>query len=358
MTQIVYVGGYSTPDRRGVADGINVFAIDTPGGKWRHVQHVACFDNPSFLRIGPSGQVLFAVHGGRSAISSFTIDAASGRLEFRNRAETGGQNPVDLGFDPTGRHVVVAHYTSGDLVVLPIGPDGTIGALCQTIRLTGDPGPRTQDQPGPLPHGLTRDPTGRFLVIPDKGLDRIFVFEFIDGVLQPAPSPSAAATPGSGPRHAAFHPNLPILYVVCELNCAVEVFGWNVMSGALSPLQVISALPPGTQPNANGLPNLASEIAVSSSGRQVYSSNRGHHSIARFAVDPRHGTLSFQDCMSELVEEPRMFALDTDGTHLHVANQTANTIATFNVDPLDGHLSDGRISARTGTPTAICFLPN
>ncbi len=348
MTQIVYVGGYSAPDRHGRGDGINVYRVDSPMGPWTHLQHVPSLDNPSFLRVGRDGHALFAVHAGRTYISSYGIAPETGLLEFRNRQESGGTNPVDLGFDASGRHAVVAHYISGTVGVLPIAVDGTLGAVAQSIPLRGTPGPSKADQPGSLPHGVTPDATGRFLLVPDKGLDRIFVFEFKDGTLVPAPMASAATVPGSGPRHAAFHPRLPMLYVVCELSSTVEVFRWDVTNGGLQSMQSISALPAG----ATGL---ASEIAVSASGICVYSSNRGHDSIARFSVDQESGLLSLEDCTLTGGKEPRAFAIDPTGTVLHVANQTTDTIMSFPIDPTDGSLSAGSLSLKIGTPTAICF---
>lgn len=352
MSQIAYVGGYSTPDRKGRADGINVYRVESPLGRWTHLRHVPAFDNPSFLRIGPDGQTLYAVHGGRNCVSAFAITPANGYLSPLNRQDSGGRNPVDLGFDAAGRHVVVAHYTSGTVGVLPIRKDGSLGTLAQSIALTDTRAARTEDQPGPLPHGVTSDPTGRFLLIPDKGLDQVFTFTFEGGVLVPAAQPSAATQPGSGPRHAAFHPTLPLLYVVCELSNTVEVFSWDGATGGLKALQSISSLPSDT---ATGF---ASEIAVSPSGDCVYCSNRGHDSIARFSANQQSGLLRFEDCTPTGGQEPRAFAIHPSGEALHVANQATDEIATFAIDAAGGKLSGRRVSLTTGTPTAICFGKN
>jgi 6-phosphogluconolactonase len=349
MSQIVYVGGYTTPDRMGQADGINVYRIESPLGRWSHLQHVPAFDNPSFLRIGPDGRTLYAVHGGRSCVSGFAITPESGHLSPLNRQDSGGRNPVDLGFDPAGRHVVVAHYTSGSIGVLPVAGDGSLGVLAQSIALTDTRAIKTEDQPGPLPHGVTPDATGRFLLVPDKGLDRLFTFTFENDVLVPAAQPFAPTRPGSGPRHAAFHPALQVLYVVCELSNTVEVFGWDGATGGLKPLQSVSSLPSDT------VTGFASEIAVSPSGNCVYSSNRGHDSIARFSVNPQSGLLRFEECTPTGGREPRAFAIDPSGKALHVANQATDEITTFAIDAADGSLSGRVVSLRTGTPTAICF---
>lgn len=185
-------------------------------------------------------------------------------------------------------------------------------------------------------------------MIPDKGLHKIFVFKFKDGNLVPAPMPSAATAPGSGSRHAAFHPRLPMLYVICELSSTVEVFRWNVMNGGLDSLQSVSALPGGAE-------GLAFEIEVSPSGHCVYSSNRGYDSITRFSVDPESGFLHLEDCTPTGGKEPRAFAIDPTGTAIHVANQATDTIMSFAIDPKDGSLSAGSLALEIGTPTAICF---
>ena len=349
MSHIVYVGGYSTPDRNGRADGINVYRVESPLGRWTHLQHVPAFDNPSFLRIGPDQRTLYAVHGGRSCVSAFSIAPQGGHLTFLNRQDSGGENPVDLGFDATGRHIVVAHYSSGTVGVLPVVAGGALGKLAQSIVLLDTRSATTADQPGPLPHGVTSDPTGRFLVVPDKGLDRVFAFTFEGDVLVPAVQPSAATQSGSGPRHAAFHPTLQVLYVVCEMSNTIEVFGWDGETGGLKALQAISSLPSGA---ATGF---ASEIAVSPSGNCVYSSNRGHDSIARFSVDPQSGLLRLEDCTPTGGQEPRAFAIHPSGQALHVANQATDEIMTFAIRSTDGSLSDPVVSVKTGTPTAICF---
>lgn len=338
-----YVGCYSTPDRNGRGDGIKLFHIADEGGAWRQVQHVATHDNPSFLRLGPGGAVLYAVHGGRSAASAYAVDRATGRLTPLGLAETAGRNPVDFAVTADGRHMVVAQYSSGSMAVLPVRADGSLGDAMQSIRLEGATGPRVADQPAPLPHGLTPDPTGRYLLVPDKGLDVILVYELIDGAL--VETSRVAAAPGSGPRHAVFHPRLPIVYAVCELSCSVQVFAWA--DGVLAAGAVVSALMPG------GSEGLAAEIAISADGRWLYSSNRGDDSIARFAIAP-DGGITLCETTRLPGHEPRFFAIAPSGRHLHVAQQNSDNIICFDIT--DGALSAPRVVAELGTPVAIAYL--
>ncbi len=329
-----YVGSFTS---RG-GDGINVYRV-TETGPWERLQHVPGLDNPSFLRIGPDGRTLYAVHGGGTRVSAYTIDPETGRATLLDSADSGGRNPVDFGFDPSWDHLVVANYGSGTVAVLKRAADGVLSDPHQVVQLAG--------APGPLPHGVTPDPSGGFVVIPDKGLDTIFVFRWESGTL--AQVFACRTQAGAGPRHAAFHPHLPMLYVVNELDCTVLALGWD--AGRVSILQSLSTLPEGA-----GTPSTGAEIAVSPSGNCVYTSNRGHDSIARFAADPATGLLTFCECTVLPGREPRFFAIDPTGRHLHAAHQNSDTIASFNIDEA-GALHDGRIVVQTGAPVAICYLP-
>ncbi len=168
-----YVGSFTTNGRRG--NGINVYRV-TERGPWQHLQHVPALDNPSFLRIGPDGRTLYAVHGGGTRVSAYALIPETGHATLLDSADSGGRNPVDFGFDPSWDNLAIANYSSGTVAVLKRGEDGALSDPHQVIQLTGPQGPHPTEQPGPLPHGVTQDPTGAFVVIPDKGLDTIFVF--------------------------------------------------------------------------------------------------------------------------------------------------------------------------------------
>ena len=334
----VYAGGYTTPDRDGRGDGIHVFRAEEA---WVPVQHVAAFDNPSMLKIGPGGQALYVAHGGREVVSAYAIDRATGRLALLGEERCGGVNPVDLGFDPAGRFVVVANYSSGTVALLPIGAGGALLPAVQVIAL-GTPG-----GPAALPHGVTFDPAGRFVLVPDKGLDRVFVFALDVAAGRLVAGGSGVAASGAGPRHAAFHPRLPMLYVVNELSPTVDVFRWR--EGRLEAVQSITRLPEGEVGES-----LGAEIAATEGC--VYASNRGHDSITTYRVDPAQGTLRFAGCTATGGREPRLFALDPRGGRLHVANQGSDTVMSFALDAETGAIGAGRLAARLGSPSALCFL--
>jgi len=343
---LIYVGSYTSADRNGRGKGISVFR--SVGNVWKHFQTLTTYDNPSLLRISPGRRVLYAVHGGRTRVSAYTIEP-DGQLAAFGSVASGGENPVDLGLLANGRFVVTANYTSGTVALLRAGADGALVDVCQIIKLER-PG---YDNVGPLasmPHGVTISPAGNFVLIPNKGLDCIFVFRFDPaGQLVPASVPYVSCKAGTGPRHAAFHPRLPILYVVGELGCSVEAFHWDATTGELHHKQAVSTLP-----GAAVSDNLAAEIAVSADGRSVYASNRGHNSIAHFPVDRVTGLLGPVVCTCCLGKEPRAFALAPNGEVLHVANQESDTITSFSINEA-GEIGAGFASTQVASPSSICF---
>ena len=349
-----YVGCYTTPDRDGRGDGINVYRMDPASGAWTRVQLLADVPNPSFLALDARQRCLYCVHGGDtfSEVSAFAIDRPTGRLTRLGSQPSAGANPVALAVDPTDRFLVVANYASGTAAAMPIGPDGSLAPATDVVTLTGEPGPHPIEQTRSHPHHVQIDPAGRVVVIPDKGLDRVFVYrlDHAGGKLVPSDPPSVQARPGAAPRHAAFHPSASYAYVINELDSTITTYAYDSDRGVLRPLQVVSTLPP-TFTGAN----TTAEIAVAPSGRFVYGSNRGHDSIVIFAVDEDAGTLTPIAWEPTRGETPRYFGLDPSGTFLYAANQGSDTIVTFRVDRTSGTLTPTGQVVRTGSPVCIVF---
>jgi 6-phosphogluconolactonase (cycloisomerase 2 family) len=347
-----YVGGYTTADRDGRGDGINVYRIDAPGGEWAHIQRVDGLANPSLFTLRADHRVLYSVHGGRDHISAFSVDPPSGQLTMLSRMPCQGANPVDTALNSTGRYLVIGNYGSGTVAVMPLEPDGRLLPVHQVYELPGKPGPDPVQQVSSHPHAVIFDPTGRFVIVPDKGFDCTFVFRFDDasGRIEPTDQGCIASRPGAAPRHCIFHPSLPILYVNNELDSTVTVFDWNNATGALGELQVIGTLPASHQGK-----NTTAEIAVSADGRFLYVSNRGQDSIARFAISGDSGRLSFIDCTPTGGKRPRFFTLDPAGDFLFAANQDSDDITVFRVDKATGAISRTGQRIAVGSPSAISF---
>src|SRR5438552_2532741 len=203
---IVYVGCYTTPDRSGRGEGISAYRMDTDSGAWQALGVVARVANPSYLAVPSNRNLLYCVHGGEmSEVSGFAIDGAD-RLIQLGTWSSGGLNPVHLDFDRDARWMVVANYTGATLASLPIEADGKLGPLRDVVKIDGPAGPDSVQQGSPHPHDIPFDPTRSFVAVPDKGLDRVFVFRFDSehGRYVPASPPYVNAEPGAGPRHIAF----------------------------------------------------------------------------------------------------------------------------------------------------------
>ena len=348
-----YVGSRTTRERNARGEGISVYRVTLADGSLELVQLVADLVNPSFLCLNNAGSRLYTVHGDGHEVSVFDVSPVNGTLHFLQRQDCGGLNPVHLALDPTGRFLVVSDHLGdkgGTLAVLAVGRDGELGAVHQRVALPGTRGPHRTEQPHAKPHFNPFDPSGRFVVVPDKGLDRVFVFRFEGGRLVPAPAPWIATREGAGPRHVAFHPGRPFAYVVNELDSTVLVCSFEADTGNLKPLQVLSSLPDTFTGNSR-----ASEIAVSEDGRTLYASNRGYDTIAVYRIDQDTGHLTFVEATLSGGKTPRFFAIGPGGEHMYVLNEDSDQIKTFTIQGRDGALTPTGSTVACGSPVCMVF---
>jgi 6-phosphogluconolactonase (cycloisomerase 2 family) len=218
--------------------------------------------------------------------------------------------------------------------------------------MTGTPGPHRVEQASSHPHHCPFDPTGRFIVVPDKGLDKVFVYrvDTAQGKLVPADPPDIVARAGAAPRHVDFHPRQPFAYVINELDSTVTTYQFDPEKRSLKPVQVMTTVPPSYTGN-----NTGAEIAVAPGGRFLYGSNRGHDSIAIFAIDPVAGTLTSVGWAPTQGRTPRFFALDPSGVALYAANQNSDTVVIFRVNQTTGTLTATDQVVKVGSPSTIVF---
>ncbi|KRR24919.1 hemagglutinin [Bradyrhizobium lablabi] len=346
----VYVGARTTKGRNARGNGLNVYRMDNASGGWTHVQLLADLVNPSFLTFDRSRRFLYTVHGDLSDITAMGIDKQSGMLRVINRQSTQGKNPVHLAIDPTNRHVIVANHITSTLAVLPRREDGSLGEVSDLVKLEGKIGPHRVEQPFAKPHQVEFDPSGRFIIVPDKGLDQVFTYalDAEKGKLQLVSS--AAAREGSGPRHVAFDPGGRFAYVVNELDSTVTSYRFDPTSGALAAFQVISALPESFTGNSR-----ASEIAISADGRFVYASNRGYDSVAVLERDLQTGRLRTIACPPSEGKTPRFFAIHPSQRFVYVANEDSDTIKMFRVEIGKGTIVATDTVVQIGSPVCIVF---
>ena len=345
---VVYVGTYTDT----ASKGIYRFTLDPATGKVTEPVLAAESRNPSFLARHPNGRFLYAVGEvsgpDRSGlVRAFVIDPASGALTLLNEQPSGGGGPCHLVVDRDGKHVLVANYGGGSVAVLPIGPDGKVGP--PTVTKHEGSGPNQERQKQPHAHGIYFDPAGRFVVSPDLGADRVFVYRFTEGRLEPAGAGKLA--PGAGPRHLVFDKAGQRLYVANELDSTVTVFD-VANDGALTAAQTISTLPA-----AGAGKNYPAEIELSPGGRHLYVSNRGHDSIAVFDVDPKTGRLAATGHVPAGGSNPRHFTIDASGTWMLVAHQNDNSIQVFRLDASTGMPSAVGAKLTVGKPVCLLVIP-
>ena len=345
-----YIGSRTTRERNARGEGISVFGVDERSGALERIQLVGDLVNPSYLALAADASRLYCVHGDRSDVSAFAVDRVSGRLAFLNQRATDGHNPVHLALDRGGRFLVVTNHLGASLAVLPIADDGSLEPVSQLVSITGPIGPHRDEQQQAKPHFNLFDPSGRWVIVPDKGLDRVFSFRFEGGALRPADAPFAQARAGAGPRSAVFHPHKAMSYVLNELDSTLTSYRFDAASGALTALHIVPTLPPGFTGNSR-----AAGVAVDAAGRCLYASNRGHDSIATSRLDPDTGLPAFVDAQATLGRTPRFLTLARDGRLLFALNEDSDTIVAFDVD-LEGRLAAPRRVAACASPVCMVFL--
>jgi 6-phosphogluconolactonase len=350
---IACVGSRTTRERRARGEGISVFAVDAASGALQLIQVWGDLVNPSYLALSKprhGSRFLYCVHGDRSEVSAFAMERRSGTLRFINRRSTEGHNPVHLALDASGRFLIVTNHLGASVVVLTIEQDGSLGPLVQQVALSGPLGPHRVEQTQAKPHFSLFDPSGRWLLVPDKGLDRVFSFAFEQGRLRPAALAFAATREGAGPRHAAFHPALAVVYGINELDSSLTSYRFDTVTGELSPWHVLPTLPALYTGNSR-----AAGIQVDASGRHLYASNRGHDSVAIFSLASQTGQPLFLGTVPSAGRTPRSFALSPGGRHLYALNEDSHNIIAFDVDASTGMLSGPRQAAACGSPVCMVF---
>lgn len=349
---LVYVGTYS----KASDDGIFTFRQDPDTGDLELLSSIGGVENPSFLSLDPRGRFLCAVaeinefEGSPSGcVASFAVDAATGALSALNAQSTVGTGPCHISIDATSRYALVANYAGGSVAALPIGKDGSLSPASAFVQHEGS-SVNERRQEGPHAHSFNLSPDNRFAFAPDLGLDRILIYELLQetGALVPAAQPWVEVTPGHGPRHMAFHPSGKFAYVITEIGNTVTAFDYDAATGGLAAIQDISTLPAGHTEVSH-----TADIHVHPSGRFLYGSNRGHDSIAIFAVDGVTGQLSPLGFESVGGENPRNFAVDPTGAFLYAANGNTDNIVAFRIDPDSGQLqATGHV---TEVPKPVCI---
>jgi 6-phosphogluconolactonase len=343
----VYFGTYTGPKSKGVY----VSRFDSATGKLTDPELAGEVAQPSWVTLHPSGRFLYAVSelGNDSIITSFSIDKATGKLTQLNKVSTGGRMGCHLAIDKPARSIFIAHYGDGSTAAHQLLPDGTVGEQTALLKHDGS-GADQRRQRGPHAHAVVLSKDDKHLVVPDLGTDKYMVYRVASGGKLAAAQPAFAQVKGGlGPRHFAFHPGGKFAYGLNEMGSSATVFSFA--NGELKEMQTISTLPADFREVNN-----TAEIEVDEAGRFVYASNRGHDSIAVFAVDLAKGTLSEVQREPTGGKTPRNFKVDPTGQFLLAANQNSDNVVVFRRDPKSGRLTPTGQTVTVGSPVCIQFL--
>ncbi|WZP00878.1 lactonase family protein [Isosphaeraceae bacterium EP7] len=352
----VYIGTYT----EGPSKGIYLAEFDPSTGTLTTPKAVGEVSNPSFLAVHPSRKFLYSVNEDAStagktggAVSAFAVDPKTGALTLLNQESTKGAGPCHLVVDRTGKAVISANYGGGSVCSMPIGADGKVGPASTFIQHKGEVADPAR-QGGPHAHSANIDASNKYAFVADLGLDRIFVYKLDHetATLVPNDPPAAKVAPKSGPRHFAFHPGGEYAYVINEISNTVTAFKYDAAAGTLQEIQTVTTLPADFKGTSN-----TAEVQVHPSGKFVYGSNRGHDSIASFAVDQASGKLTPTGFQAEGIKTPRNFGVDPTGAFVLVANQAGDSISVFAVDQADGTLKPTGKSVAVPKPVCIKFVP-
>jgi len=377
---LAYIGTFSSPLSDvlptqvdlppGNGRGIHIFQVNRTTGEMTSAGVYELGTSPSCLAVNAVGTHLYSANetdrvgpNKEGTVSAFAIERPSGKLKLLNTVRSGGAGPTYVSIHPSKKFLLVANYFGGSISVLPILADGQLGEATDVKNDAGKIGPTKAKNapPGSFAfsghdrthaHMIEADPSGRFVLHVDLGLDQIFSWKFDDksGKLTPNDPASVSLPPGDGPRHFHFHPHGRWLYSIQEEGSTLVLFDYDAKTGRLSSRQTISTLPRKFAGS-----NFCSEILVSSDGRFVYAGNRLHDSIGIFSVGET-GELSYVGEEWTRGNYPRSFTFDPTGRFLYCCNQRGDNVATFAVDHKTGGLQFTGHYVPVGNPSHIVFL--
>ena len=317
-----------------------LYDVDLPSGSLKLREKVALKGAPGSQCISPDGNRLYVSIRSLDSVAVFEIHHKQRKLEYLATTNITA-NAAYISLDRTGKTLLWASYSSGVVGSYHIQPNGQLGSAISRI------------QTARCAHAILTDPSNRYVFAPHTGPNAVYQFHFspTDGKLTPNKPAFVRPADGLEPRHLAFHPTLPIVYCDDEAGASVTAYHFNRDTGTLAPFQTVSTLPPDFSEN-----NSCADIEITADGRFVYASNRGHNSVAGFAVAPKDGTLTSIG-QAATGDTPRSFNLSPDGTLLVAAGQASHDLHSYRRD-----MNSGKLNRRSQLPTGkgpawVQFIP-
>lgn len=340
-----YVGTYTKGDSK----GIYKFTLDLETGKIEDITLAAAVGNPTYLSVGKDNKHIYSVATADDAagVAAYSIDNSNGKLELINSKLFEESSCCYVNLDKNNNYLFSANYHQGEVFVFPLDSDGSLKAPSSIVKHEGS-GPNKDRQEKPHAHYISLTPDGKHVCAVDLGIDKVIGYDFENGNLVKSDKLTLSLNPGSGPRHMVFHPNCKFAYVLTELSSEVIALEYVASENRFDILQYISALPESFSGESSG-----GAIHISSDGRFLYASNRGHDSIAVFSVNETTGKIQIVDHTSTQGSHPRDFSIDPTGKYLIVANMNTNNVIPFLIDKETGKLTQAYEGVTI--PSAVCI---
>ncbi len=332
---------FITACTNGDAGAIHAYHLDPETAQLHLVNRQDDIENPFFLALSPDRSHLYAIHepdefgyGDNGHVAAYQIIDDEGKLALRNRQPTRGGAACYVTADATGRTLLAANYINGTVLSYPILPDGAIGDAVSFMQHEGASiNPERQQEPHA--HCFVISPDNHYAYVADLGIDKIMNYRLdaATATLTPNRQPFVRTHPGAGPRHFIFHPKQPFAYAINELDSTVTMFDYTEASGILLEQQVISTLPD----DFAGVSHCA-DLKITPDGRFLYGTNRGHDSIAAYAIAD-NGRLRRIGIEPSGGEQPQNLAITPDGALLLCANMAGGSVTMFRVDVQGGQIT-------------------
>lgn len=354
---LVYFGTYASK----TSHGIYVSRLDEATGQLASLELAVETTNPCYLAVAPGGKFLYSADSVKQfagknigSVSAFAVDAATGQLTLLNQKSSGGVGPCHVSVAADGKILLAANYAGGSVKSFQLKPDGSIGEDGTVVQHHGS-GPNTNRQSAPHAHFITADPSGRFALACDLGLDKVQIYKLdsTNATLTANEPAFASVPPGAGARHLAFSRDGKFAYVINEIGCTITTFAWDAAKEKLEALETIPVLPKEIAVQTNFT---AAEIVVRADGKFVYATVRGHDSVSVFAADTVSGRLTYVENVSARGIFPRGLGVDPTGRWLIVANQKSDNVVVFGVNAATGKLTPTGQKLQIGSPVDVKFV--
>jgi 6-phosphogluconolactonase len=333
------------------AMGITVAEFDSATGALSSPKMAMETRDPAHFTLSKDGKHLYLCNTGTpGGVSAFAVEKG-GALRLLNYKESKGRGPSYVSVDGSGRYVLDANYGGGFVEVYSLAKDGSLDQQTAFVQHVGSSVNARQNKP--YAHWFRTDPSNKFGLVADLGIDQVVIYRFDakTGKLTPNDPPFTKVAGGMGPRHLAFHPNGKWVYGVAEIANQVMAFNWDGGKGTLTQFQSVKTLADGFNE-----PSTAAEITVRADGKFLYASNRGEDTIVVYAIDAKTGELTLRQHTPSRGKVPRYFTFDPTNQWFIVSNQDGGNVAVFSVDAKTGELTPKGDPVPLTKPMAVVFL--